>query len=150
MGGSSVWCGTFYNSNFSAFEQDAVLATTKTDEEHDIFVGSENILSRDKVFFLSAEEAEKNEYGFLNDSARIAIYGDSAGVWWLRPPDAYDPTFAGAVHLDGNVDNDYVLGDWAARPAFNLNLNAVLFTSAADENDPQGGGCGPADRRGRL
>ena len=43
-----------------------------------------NILNGDKVFFLSAEEAENSAYGFANDNARIANYGGSACAWWLR------------------------------------------------------------------
>lgn len=35
------------------------------------------------------------------------------------------------VHDDGVVDGSDVYDDWAARPAFNLNLQSVLFTSAA-------------------
>ena len=42
-------------------------------------MGSENILNGDKVFFLSAEEVRKAAYGFIDDNARIANYGDSAG-----------------------------------------------------------------------
>lgn len=95
------------------------------------FAASENILNGDKVFFLSAEEAENSAYGFANDNARIANYGGGAGVWWLRSPLAYSTDFAGAVDYIGNVFINYVFSDWAARPAFNLDLNSVLFTSAA-------------------
>lgn len=132
------WCRTFYNGNFSEGEQGAVLATTKSDgaftsSTYSVpFAASENILNGDKVFFLSAEEAENSAYGFTDDNTRIANYGNSAGVWWLRSPDAYYTSIAGAVYYDGYVDYHFVLRDWAARPAFNLDLNSVLFTSAAE------------------
>ncbi len=54
--------------------------------------------------------------------------------WWLCSPGG-DVIDAALVSYDGGVGND---GDnvsrvgVAARPAFNLNLNAVLFTSAAE------------------
>ena len=133
-----TWCQNFYSSNFSAGEQSAVLGTTKSDEEFIsstgkfVFFVSEDILNGDKVFFLSAEEAEKSEYGFTNDAARVANYGTRGGDWWLRsrlyssaPPCAGVIDYYGAV-IYGDMGHDY-----AARPAFNLDLNAVLFTSAA-------------------
>ena len=101
---AQTWCATFYSSNFSTGEQSAVLGTTKSDEAFISstysypFAASENILNGDKVFFLSAQEAENSEYGFTNDAARIANYGGSAGVWWLRSPDADHTTSAGAVY----------------------------------------------------
>lgn len=132
------WCRTFYNGNFSEGEQGAVLATTKSDgaftsSTYSVpFAASENILNGDKVFFLSAEEAENSAYGFTDDNTRIANYGNSAGVWWLRSPYAHDTNYAGAVYYDGGVLDYNVIYDWAARPAFNLDLNSVLFTSAAE------------------
>lgn len=124
---AQTWCENFYSSNFSTGEQSVVIATTKSVP----FAASENILNGDKVFFLSAQEAENDEYGFTNDAARVANYGDSAGVWWLRSPDAGSTVNAGAVIYNGLVTTHYVYAAWAARPAFNLDLNSVLFTSAA-------------------
>ena len=134
---AQTWCATFYSSNFSTGEQSAVLGTTKSDgaftsSTYNVpFAASESILNGDKVFFLSAQEAENSAYGFTDDAARIANYGGSAGVWWLRSPYAYDTFIAGVVYISGYVDYAYVLDVWAARPAFNLDLNSVLFTSAA-------------------
>ena len=140
---AKTWCNNFYGSSFSNGEQGAVLATTKSDEALSTggisFAASENILNGDKVFFLSAEEAENSAYGFTDDNARIANYGNSAGVWWLRSPYAIFTTYAGVVFGDGPVYAYVVSGVWAARPAFNLNLNSVLFTSAAMGGKPDGG-----------
>ena len=41
----------------------------------------------------------------------------SAGVWWLRSPNANNTNNAGAVNNNGNVNNNNVNNDWAARPA---------------------------------
>ena len=134
---AQTWCQDFYISNFSTGEQGAVIATTKSDEAFTSstksvpFAASENILNGDKVFFLSAQEAENSAYGFANDNARIANYGGSACAWWLRSPYAGYTNGAGAVYGYGYVDFITVNDDWAARPAFNLDLNSVLFTSAA-------------------
>ena len=142
------WCKDFAGEDgagsavtdaFTADELGAILATTKSDKEFTSstnqipFAASENILNGDKVFSLSAEEAENSAYGFANDNARIANYGGSAVVWWLRSPYAILTYSAGAVYYNGIVSyNYYVDDDWAARPAFNLDLNSVLFTSAAE------------------
>ena len=140
---AKTWCNNFYGSSFSNGEQGAVLATTKSDEALSTggisFAASENILNGDKVFFLSAEEAENSAYGFTDDNARIANYGNSAGVWWLRSPYAIFTTYAGVVFGNGPVYTYVVSGVWAARPAFNLNLNSVLFASAAVGGKPDGG-----------
>ena len=140
-----TWCNNFYSSSFSVNEQGAVLATTKSDKAFTStggvsFAASESILNGDKVFFLSVEEAENGAYGFTDDSARIANYGGSAGTWWLRSPDAspYLTDFAGRVYDHGSVGNCYVYNGWTARPAFNLNLSAVLFTSAAADGKSSG------------
>ena len=132
------WCETFYNDSLTTQEQSAVLETTKSDGAFTSstyrFAASENILNGDKVFFLSAEEAENSAYGFTDDNARIANYGNSAGAWWLRSPFAdipYSSNYAGVVFSNGRVFNNIVFNDFAARPAFNLNRNSVLFTSAA-------------------
>ena len=132
---AQTWCKNFYSNNFSSKEQNAVLATTKSDSAYtstsSVHAYGVSSLSGDKVFFLSAEEAENSAYGFTDDNARIANYGNSAGIWWLRSPDAIYANFAGLVYLSGYVSTTFVDYGWAARPAFNLDLNSVLFISAA-------------------
>ena len=134
---AQAWCNTFASSNLDSRELAAILETTKSDDAFSSstysvpFDASENILNGDKVFFLSAEEAENSAYGFANDNARIANYGGSACAWWLRSPYAGYTDGAGAVYGYGYVDFITVDDDWAARPAFNLDLTSVLFTSAA-------------------
>ncbi len=139
------WCQDFYGSSFSTGEQGAVLATTKTDAAYKAtsvrppidFLGSE--LKGDTVFFLSAEEVESSAYGFINNAARLAYFGNTGnwGAWWLRSPDKLNSAVAGTItrgsgDLSGSLNGNYVDNDsYSARPAFNLNLNSVLFTSAA-------------------
>ena len=53
-------------------------------------------------------------------------------MWWLRSPSARYNEDAGTVPAVGLVRPNLMDSVWAARPAFNLNLNAVLFSSAAD------------------
>ena len=76
------WCQDFYGKSFSTGEQGAVFATTKTDAEYNASSGDLPLqygvsqLEEDKVFFLSAEEAENSAYGFIDDDARKAYFGN--------------------------------------------------------------------------
>ena len=64
----------------------------------------------------------------------------ASSCWWLRSPgysnhDAATVRGDGSVVYYGNAINSW----WCVRPAFNLNLNSVLFTSAAAGGKPDGG-----------
>ncbi len=144
---AQAWCkdfagerGSSVTDAFSGDELAAILATTKNDNGFTSttasvpFASVNGILSGDKVFFLSAEESENSDYGFDDDDARIANYDASARGWWLRSPCAHGDDSAGLVTGGGNVLDCNVNAAWAARPAFHLNLNSVLFTSAADNS----------------
>lgn len=144
---AQAWCNTFYTSSFSKGEQGAVLATTKTDAAYKATSGDlppqygVSQLEEDKVFFLSAEEVENEVYGFIDNAARRAYFGNTTnwGGWWLRSPveQQSNRPVAGTItrsptstagSLSGYpVSNSY----YTARPAFNLDLDDVLFTSAA-------------------
>ena len=149
------WCNSFYDTYLTTQEQSAVLATTKSDGEFIANEGksssyrytlaaSENILNSDKVFFLSAEEANEKAYGFTEytvegwpysaDHARVAYYGNTnkLGSWWLRSPVSTNvASTVGSIPVNGFVFSSNPAGDKAARPAFNLDPSAILFISAA-------------------
>lgn len=123
------WCSSFYATNLTTREQGAVLETTKSDEEFTCtngykFSASTNILSGDKVFFLSAEETENRNYGY----AHLSTNRDAC---WLRSPVADRSDGVGIVTYAGNVTTISTEYAFAARPAFNLNTSPVLFTSDA-------------------
>ena len=139
------WCQNFYDKSFSTGEQGAVLATTKNDTAYKATSGvpyGVSELKGDTVFFLSAEEVENEVYGFIDNAARRAYFGNTTnwGGWWLRSPvEQQRKDVAGTItrsptstagSLSGYpVSNSY----YTARPAFNLNLDDVLFTSAAKD-----------------
>ena len=134
--GSAVqsWCRDFYSNTLNAVEQSALLATTKDDPQfsatiYDWYPASTGILNGDHVFFLSAEEAMS--YTFTDDASRVAydLSGNAPG-WWLRSPVAWSNS-AGYVFDTGEVAASYLDNQRGARPAFNLKLDSVLFTSAA-------------------
>ena len=140
---------TFYKAAFNSSEQGMIKSTKVTADanpEYDTDPGND---TTDKVFLLSINEG--NKY-FSSDEARrcvpteyaieqgawtsdsYTVDGKATCWWWLRSPGGYSDNAAivdigGDVDYDGrNVDLDYI----CVRPAFNLNLESVIFTSAAE------------------
>ena len=144
------WCQNFYTNNFDPGEQAAVMPTIKTDGKFSVpseiggetytYAASENILNGDEVFFLSAEEASNPLYGFTDLNDRIVMRGGEEVSWWLRSPSADTSNefyrYAAAVRWDGVImDYQVTMPFSEARPAFNLDANAILFTSGISENE---------------
>ena len=132
------WCREFARNIdvFSTAEQAAFLGVAKTDSAesslYSIPWDASSLTENDKVFFLSVRELA--DYVGSYDGAPGLSATDtaqSAGFWWLRSPHANYSYLAGLVIDLGLVHCHVVPSDWAARPAFNLDLNSVLFTSAA-------------------
>ena len=138
----------FIGAAFSEKEQKAIADTTVVNDDNPTYgtEGGEN--TNDKIFLLSIAEAQNSSY-FADDNSRIAtntayvadggkidggmsVVG-KADYWWLRSP-GVDDDIAAYVTYNGGVRSfgpnvDFVIT--AVRPAFNLDLNSVLFTSAA-------------------
>ena len=131
------WCKDFFIKQLSSIEQNAVLGTYKNDAAYEsrtstcTFAASDEILYGDKVFFLSAEEIENENYGFTDLSSREAQGGD-LGFYFLRSPDARNNSLVGMItSTNGGMNTGTVEFDWNARPAFNLDTAKILFVSAA-------------------
>ena len=153
--------GTDYSSNnfidaaFSSVEKVAIADTYVYNKTQSNGISNPNPFystsggedTTDRIFLLSIEEANNRNYfpnANGNDSrkstntAYVASYSGMYGVgeadsWWLRSPGRY-AYYAAYVNFGGDVDDtgDYVDGTaCAVRPAFHLDLNSVLFTSAA-------------------
>ena len=78
----------------------------------------------------------------VNQDLRIADKehpGWASSFWWLRSPN--DSNNVAAVNGIGSVGRygSNIISTYGVRPAFNLNLNSVLFTSAAVGGKPEGG-----------
>ncbi len=126
------WCRDFANNtrNFTMAEQGAMLGITKNDSGDSVYSREwgASCLSSDKLFFLSVRELA----GYVGNYKTAPGLAATAGSWWLRSPDSNNEGYnAGMVKYDGNVYQVGAASDLAARPAFNLNLDSVLFTSAA-------------------
>ena len=152
--GTDYSSDNFIDTAFSSNEQSAIAEThvynaTQSDgssNPNPSYSTSGGNNTTDKIFLLSIEEANNSSYFPNGDSARVStntayvaghsgMYGVGvADYWWLRSPG--DSAFRvvrvrdnGGVLITGSIVNSTA---GAVRPAFNLNLNSVLFTSAAE------------------
>ena len=83
------------------------------------------------------------EASAVNNDLRIADREHqywASSYWWLRSPGAKNRDVA-SVNGFANIDHDGIdiSNMWGVRPAFKLNLNSVLFASAAVGGKPDGG-----------
>ena len=146
----------FQSAAFSTKEADAVVETEVVNAENPEHHTPGGNTTTDEVFLLSIGEAKNTAYGFTDSysstDTRVALnteyakaqgaytYSNGAGEWWLRSP-GDDVNYAAFVNASGDVDYyGYLVGSYsiAVRPAFNLNLESVLFTSAAEGGKSSG------------
>lgn len=135
---AQAWCKAFASdsSNFSEAERSAMLGLEKTDSvENSIYElnwGESSLTAEDKMFFLSAWELANYVGDYDYAPGLMAQFADGgADYWWLRSPIAERSLIAGLVDSDGKAYYTNVKNANAVRPAFNLDLSSVLFTSAA-------------------
>lgn len=139
----------FIGTAFSAKEQAAISDTEVFNDDNPTYGTEGGNNTTDQIFLLSIAEAQNSSY-FADNSSRIATntayvagggkLGSSymngvgeANYWWLRSPGDLDHRAAG-VSVDGGVGrygHSVRIAYNAVRPAFNLDLTSVLFTSAA-------------------
>ena len=131
------WCKGFASdqSNFSLAEQSAMLGVAKTDSDVNYFNiswGESSLTVDDKMFFLSVRELADYVGNYYRAPELVATFeGGNSDNWWLRSPSVGNTTSAGLVTNIGSVNIYSIKSSLAARPAFNLNSNNVLFTSTA-------------------
>ncbi len=146
--GSTIqqFCEAFIDNHFTAAEKTIIKETYKSDEDFQTattlggrnvsvkFDAAKNILEGDKVFLLSAEEVNNINYGFSDDSSRIATYQGVAANWWLRSPhDDSFPLDVGFVFDSGWQADLYVNGfsmlssPYTARLAVNIDTDQITY-----------------------
>lgn len=143
----------FLDTAFSAKEQTAIAETAVVNDDNTDY--NENASTdagkdtTDRIFLLSLTETYNKKYFpnycFSTNTAYVAdggkfgysMYGvGESDSWWLRSPGSDQSRAAfidwedGSSVTDGNPVNNKEI---AVRPAFNLNLSSVLFTSAATD-----------------
>lgn len=139
----------FLDNAFSDKEQNAIAETAvvNDDNKDDTYGtnGDGGNDTTDRIFLLSIAEASNSSYFPKYSSSRYSTNtayvagggklgsGGENNWWWLRSP-GFNNKMAASIDeeggdlYEGNPVNDK---SFAVRPAFNLNLSSVLFTSAA-------------------
>ncbi len=160
----------FLNTAFSAKEQTAIAKTKVVNDDNDEYdPGSGNFTdggndTTDRIFLLSLKDISNRNYSQpytytwpSTNTAYVAAGGklskgmNDAGTddwWWLRSPGSDQSRAAFIEWEDGGAsvcEGQPVNYDrMAVRPAFNLNLSSVLFTSAVGAGGKSAGANGLA------
>ena len=118
---------TYYNNSLSEVERNAILDTTYTEINTAYMVNNANysdVSSIDKVFVLSAKEADKLYAD--NDSRSCGAHV------WLRSSNSENSGEVASMYGTGEIARVEYHNPWIRIcPAFNLDKSAVLFTTAA-------------------
>lgn len=133
------WCnnGGFYTAaGITDTEKAAILQTSKSDKAYSSYKAADKILENDKVFYLSAKEADtyfNKESGIIDEDRKFTPGGGNAVDWWLRSPLISNDKVVCSVDIGGSFAPTTAFSSFiVSRPAFNLNLSSVIFTSAAE------------------
>lgn len=130
----------FLNGENNAGGEQTLLGTQFSPEEQNAIVVSqvdtEGQVTQDKLFLLSAQEAETQALGFIGNASRAAQDGtQTEDWWWLRTP-GYDGNDAANVYYDGSIDPDGYPTAYAGgglRPAMYLDCNQIAYSFHASE-----------------
>lgn len=150
----------FLDTAFSDKEQAAIAVTDVVNDDNTDYGTDGGDNTTDRIFLLSIAEADNRSYfpkysssrysantPYVADGGRLGTYmkGEDDSYldrWWLRSP-GQNNQFAAFIEEDGGdvfEGNPVNNKNTAVRPAFNLNLTSVLFTSAATGGKPAGNG----------
>ncbi|MDD6525851.1 MAG: hypothetical protein PUF67_06430, partial [Firmicutes bacterium] len=124
---------TYY---FTTAEQGLMNATTVTTKDTNKSVTYTTYTTTDKLYALLADNSSPSTIkAGTSDSTVLAMnsYWSSGERFWLRSPDDHDDREALFVLPGVHFTHGFVENLRAVQPASNLNLNNVLFTSAAME-----------------
>ena len=139
---------TFYKAAFNSSEQEMIKSTAVTADVNPKYNTDPGNDTKDKVFLLSINEVNKyfssyearmcvpTDYAIAQGADTDSYYtvdGKATCWWWLRSPGYYS-NYAAYVRSDSDVyyfGHSVLYDSYCVRPAFNLNLESVIFTSAA-------------------
>lgn len=112
---------------FSDLEQDAIKETILSKES--MYADDDRVMDVNAHLFpLSKAEAEVLASEVIQAQS-ITNPEKGATWWWLRS--SYSNGSAHIVHDDGSINYIAIAAPFGVRPAFNLDMNSVLFASAA-------------------
>ncbi|MGN0458542.1 MAG: chitobiase/beta-hexosaminidase C-terminal domain-containing protein [Eubacterium sp.] len=129
----------YEESRFTPAEQGLMNATKVTTVDT---LNNSNYTTTDRLYLLHGDEDEYRIWAGSNNQIPLAneSYWNSGDDFWLRTPSVDEYTdVIGAV--PGDLTNAHVVNDdgTCARPASNLNLTNVLFSSAVTEKPSNDG-----------
>ena len=138
------WCKSFETAVLADVDGLEIKETMKSDKHVQSpddpliqYAARENILNKDRVYFMSAEEVLKY---MPTRAARIAYISDGtktgkADSWWLRSPRYQSEICSGRVSSDGKMLKHYVDELSAARPVFRANIDKMNFEVQGTKGD---------------
>ncbi|GHU79104.1 hypothetical protein FACS1894191_1150 [Clostridia bacterium] len=107
--------------------------TTASSKEYDLITPRTLTAGDDTNYPIKGGNVAGQKLWALSDNEHQTIGSNTVRAygsgWWLRSPASDGDALQ--VGGSGNIFNNQVYGNYAARPALNLNLTSVLFTSAA-------------------
>ncbi len=148
------WLNNDFLNTFSAADQQAIRTTIVTTPSNAKFGTVDDCNTSDKVFLLSAEEA--NSYFWMDDAraaelseAALEKYGSDAGrrdpttgntYWWLRTPGMYKyatayVNYTGSVRYDGIESTQPTI--CGVRPAMWVANSALDLPEPEPEEEPR-------------
>lgn len=136
--------GGFKDSAFSLDEKSSIADSTVVNADNPDWNTPGGNNTTDKIFLLSIEEVRNETYGFTDDKSRKAAntaYATNQGAqdkWWLRSLGSSGNVAAFVTYGSVNTNGVVTSLKYAVRPAFNLNLSSIIFTSAAEDGKSSG------------
>lgn len=129
------WTDEKLNTFFTEQERSGMANTSKNDggfyPAYDLDWDHTDFYNK-KMFFMSVYELEDYVGNYDCAPGLAAQFTDGTGsFWWLRTPESVSTWYIGSVSSGGYVTQRYIGSAFAIRPAFNVNLESVLLTSAA-------------------
>lgn len=121
--------------DFSAQEQ-AMVAEREINQIAETVETEDGTLTGQHVWPLSRNEWDAIKAGNNGQSVLAFSIGNTSPSWWLRSPYIHSDKYVWVGLPDGSGKDYSALVGLAVRPAFNLNLSSVLFTSAAAGGKP--------------
>ena len=148
FGSSAVYADSDLKTAIDALAEKLTSKETDAVQKQTLASGSYNRENTDCVAGAQVDNAvfwplSTAEASAVNNDLRIADREHqywASSYWWLRSPGAKNRDVA-SVDGFANIDHDGIdiSNMWGVRPAFKLNLNSVLFASAAVGGKPDGG-----------
>ena len=158
------WLNKDFLAAFSENEQQALAKTTK-ESDGSIEYLSDSAVHDDTFFLLSAQEAQKKEYGFWDAAGveeankshilQATEYAQNQGVaqtdgygdWWLRSIGSEGKYLSGIIDHEGWLMDDTINDDAAGvAPAMNLKTKSIAYILAEGVKKGNFAAVGEADK----